>query len=235
MEEKNEKGKNIVIAILIGVIVCLAIALIFVSYNKFIVKDNNNTNINNNNSENSSQKQTQTKSIFDGVNVTKESLEEFLSLMVGYEELPYNNIEEVANPNLSNDDHATFVRIVRMLFYKKQYEKNGDVYYFNVSDVNKLAKMYFDKNNFNYDANGELAFKLNGNKYESTLAFGLFDEVYSYDKPIVNDFKIENDLIVANCSIKEFYPYGKNETKKYIIKLSYEDNSYIIKSIENSN
>ena len=51
MEEKNAKGKNIVIGILIGVIVCLAIALIFVSYNKFIVKDKTNSS-NNNTSEN---------------------------------------------------------------------------------------------------------------------------------------------------------------------------------------
>ena len=232
MEEKNEKGKNIIIGILIGVIVCLVIALVFVSYNKFIVKDDTNTNNKSNTSQNS-QIEIQTKSIFDGVNITNESLTEFLSLMVGYENWPYNNIEEVADPNLSNEDHATFLRIIRMLFYENKYEKKNDIYYFNVSDVNKLAKIYFDKTNFNYDANGELAFKLNGNKYESTLAFGLFDEVYSYEKIVIDDFKIENDNVVVNCSVKTYGP-SNTETKKYIIKLSYEDNSYIIKSIENN-
>ena len=113
MEKKNLIGKSIMIGILIGIIVCLVIALIFVCYNNFILKDNIN-------SENNGQTQTKTKSILDGINVTKESLEEFLSLMVGYEEWPYNNIEEVANPNLSNEDHATFDRIIRMLFYKKK-------------------------------------------------------------------------------------------------------------------
>jgi len=52
MEEKNEKGKNIVIGILIGIICCLVIAIIFICYNKFIIKDNTNTNNSNNTSEN---------------------------------------------------------------------------------------------------------------------------------------------------------------------------------------
>ena len=31
------------------------------------------------------------------INVTKESLEDFLSLMVGYEEAPYNNFQDMTN------------------------------------------------------------------------------------------------------------------------------------------
>lgn len=49
MEKNNEKGKNIVIGILIGIIACLVIALVFVSYNKFIVKDDTNNSDNNKN------------------------------------------------------------------------------------------------------------------------------------------------------------------------------------------
>lgn len=49
MEEKNEKAKNIIIGILIGVIFFLVIALVYVSYNNFIIKDNANSNDSNKN------------------------------------------------------------------------------------------------------------------------------------------------------------------------------------------
>ena len=58
MDEKNGKGKNIVIGILIGIIVCLTIALVFVSYNKFIVKDDINNSDNNKNAAEEKQENT---------------------------------------------------------------------------------------------------------------------------------------------------------------------------------
>ena len=42
MEKNNEKGKNIIIGVLLAVIVCLSIALVFVCYNKYNLKENNN-------------------------------------------------------------------------------------------------------------------------------------------------------------------------------------------------
>lgn len=236
--EKNEKGKNIVIGILIGIIVCLVIALIFISYNKFVVKNKVNTDSNNNTTENSNQAQTQTKSIFDGVNVTKESLENFLSLMVGYEKWPYDNIGEVASPSLSKGNHATFERIIRILIVTNKYEKINDNYYFKLDDVNDIARKYFNKKNFNYDATEGLNYVFNKetNKYESMLAYGLFEDgPISYEKPMIKDFQIANDII--NVQLVVITNYGVDNIKvenNYVITLGYEDNSYVIKSIEKS-
>ena len=228
---KRQNLEIIILSIIVVALLGICIYMLFIKKGDKPVDNNggNNQQINDNNDS------------FKNVNITKENLESFLSLMVGSGNYSYNNIYEVVT--YSNEDYATFNRIIRMLFSQNKYEKKDMTYYFNLSDANELARKYFNKKNFNYDEENyehdksqAVNYVLNKttNKYESSLSFGLFDEMITWQKLVVNSFKVENDSIVVDCSINGLD--GNNEineeiTKDYVIKLGYEDNSYIIKSI----
>lgn len=176
--------------------------------------------------------QESTENVADETIITKESLEDFLSLMVGNKKNPYNIFDEVTDPMLSTDDSSTFMRIIRILFNINKYEKVGDTYYFDLEDVKEYAKKYFDKDEFLYDTDNDINFDFNKetNKYESILGFGLFEEILDVEKPVVENYNISGDLIDVDCSVITTY-YSGTAKITYLIVLARDDNSYVIKSI----
>ena len=199
----KSNGFKVVISVLIGILIII-----------FVIATYKNSNY-----------KYEDKEVIKEIEVRKEDLENFISLMVGYNNYSYNNLEEVADPNLVNDDHATFIRIIRMLYNDSKTD-------FYLKDINKYAKEYFNINNFNYDPKEELAFSYNKEeeRYNITGSFGLFDEVYYYTKPVVTYFDVTDNKVNVKCSVNRNYNEIR-ETQNYKIVLSYYDNSYVVESI----
>jgi len=146
MEEKNEKGKNIIIVVLIGIIICLVIALIFVSFKKFIVKNENITNDSNNISdkrqdedviENQNDNQVITSNIngmSDTISQKKSafgSLEKYFENYAKYIPLKYDNDSNLISYSVTDLTDKDISMAVWRYIYKT---KNG------LSENSKLTK-----------------------------------------------------------------------------------------------
>ena len=173
----------------------------------------------------------------DGVNVTKESLEDFLALMVGYEEAPYNNFQDMTNPYITHDGPFVFWGVIKMLLLSDKYEKINDLFCFDPDDVNDCARKYFNIDDFQYgdfDSGVAMIFNEETNRYESELNFGIFDEgPMTYGRPVVEQYETDGDEINVECSVvtDTFEEDGKITTDVYLITLGYENGDYIIRSV----
>jgi hypothetical protein len=173
----------------------------------------------------------------DGVSVTKESLEDFLALMVWYEKAPYNNFQDMTNPYITQDGPFVFWGVIKMLLLSDQYEKINDLFCFNPDDVNDCARKYFNVDDFQYgdfDSGVAMIFNEETNRYESELNFGIFDEgPMTYGRPVVEQYAVDGDEINVECSVvtDTFEEDGKITTDVYLITLGYENGDYIIRSV----
>lgn len=172
------------------------------------------------------------------INVTKESLEDFLALMVGYEEAPYNNLQDITNEYIPHDDSFVFWGVIKMLLLSDKYEKINDLFCFDPDDVTDYARKYFNVDDFQYgdfDSGVAMIFNEETNRYESELNFGIFDEgPMTYFRPVVDQYTVDGDEIKAECSVvtDTSSEDGRITTDVYLITLGYENDSYIIRSVE---
>ena len=177
---------------------------------------------------------TNQSSIFDNVNVSKESLEAFLSYMV---DTPYDNLSDLAAMNTygRDRDSLAFWGIIRILLVNDLYEKTDGLYSFDSSNIKEYAKKYYNIDDFFYESTDiNISFNEETNRYESYLQFGVFDEAGPLcSKPVVNQYRIDGDEIKVECSVKYDYSQtdGKIRYNYYVITLGYENDSYTIRSV----
>ena len=233
---KDIKKKKIVIVVL----VVIGIMLIGLGcYLVFIKKDD----ITINNDDN--------RSSLVGVNVTKEDLEQFLSPMVGKTPFELGSHDYISIYGDIKNRQIDIIYILNILFISNKFDKKDDRYSFDLSDVEKYGKIYFNTDKINYNISPypkymyinnesktyDVLFSLINSLAEMRARMGMPMELGR--KLLIEDYKVKNDLIYVNSKIEIDYNAGVSNDRprilNYVIVLGFKNNSYYIKEVIDNN
>ena len=212
-----KKNKKIIIFIIVLIIVIVGLLLGLKLFS------NNNTD---NNKPNQNKPQYTDK--------MKETFHDYLKYMVGTKEYEYDNFDEVAHYDITDD--TIFIETIRILYHMNKYKKQGNIYSFTLDDVSEYAKKYFNVDDFNYDVKNNSNFKYNTFKkeYESTLEKGVFTNNGRIEDFYIDSYTKYEDHIKVICTVKKLIVFNSKTDEKRVDKWRYEvkllpyNNSYII-------
>lgn len=131
------------------------------------------------------------------------------------------------NFDVEKTSKNVFVKVVNMMFYDKNYIKEGETYFFSNSVINEYAERYFGVKNLNYStSDDQFTYDENKKGFTSMLGFGLgIKEGPTYEYILLSTSTV-TDHIIATYSLRYSEEEYQHNNAIYDVTLVLKDNQY---------